>query len=353
MIPYIILAIFLFGLLIAIHEWGHFITAKLFGVKVNEFAIGMGPVLLSKQKGETRYSLRAIPMGGFCAMEGEDEESDSPRTFGKQATWKRLIILFAGAFLNFVVGFLIVLVLFFQVKSFPVPVITDFMDGFPSESQEGLLPGDRILSIDGRKVRILNDVNLYLMLNKSETKDLTILRDGKILDRKDFPLTPREYTVDGKNVVKYGLLFEEEPATPGVILQQSWGTTGYFVRSIWMGFQMLFQGDAGFSDMAGPVGIVSMIGEAGSQSSSVAVGIYNVFYIIALIAINLAVLNLLPIPALDGGRILFLIINKGYHLLTGKDINPKYEAYVHGIGFVLLILLMLIVTFQDVIRLLR
>lgn len=353
MIPYIILAIFLFGLLIAIHEWGHFITAKMFGVKVNEFAIGMGPIVFSKQKGETRYSLRAIPMGGFCAMEGEDEESESPRAFGRQAAWKRFIILGAGAFLNFVVGFLIVLLLFVQVKSFPVPVIDDFMDGFPLESEEGLLPGDRILSIDGNKVHILNDVNLYLAIHKGEPRDLTLLRDGEVLERNDFPLVPREYTVDGQTVVKYGLLFDEESATPGTVLKQSWGTTGYFVRSIWFGFQMLFQGEAGLSDMAGPIGIVSMIGEAGSQSGSVAVGLYNVLYFIALISVNLAVMNLLPIPALDGGRILFLLLNKGYNLVTGKEINPKYEAYVHGIGFVFLILLMLVVTFQDVIRLVR
>lgn len=350
---YILLAIFLFGFLIAIHEWGHYITAKLLGVQVNEFAIGMGPVLFSKQKGETLYSIRAIPMGGFCAMEGEDEDTDSPDSFAKKTAWKRLIILSAGSFMNFVAGVCILLVLFSQAQVISVPVVSDFVEGFPLESKEGLLPGDRILSINGRDVHIVSDAQLYLALSKGETMDMVIERDGERLERKDFPLTMREYTVDGVTVERYGLYFAQVPATAGMALNESWQTSLYFVRSVWISLQMLFQGDAGLKDMAGPVGIVSMIGETGSQSQDVVAGLKNVFYIIALVAVNLAVINMLPLPALDGGRIFLILLNQVFFLITKHKINPKYEAVIHAIGFALLIGLMIVVTFQDVIKIVR
>jgi regulator of sigma E protease len=350
---YVIVAILLFGILIAIHEWGHFITAKLLGVRVNEFAIGMGPTLFSRQKGETLYSLRAIPMGGFCAMEGEDEDTDSPDSFYKKPTWKKLIILSAGSFMNFVAGLLLLVLLFSQSQSFSVPVIADLIDGFPYQSEEGLLPGDRFLSIDGHKVHTLSDVQVYFSLSNGETMDLLIERDGQILERKDFPLALREYTLDGANVMRYGINFAQVDATPGEVLRQSWDTSLFFARSVWLGLQMLFQGDAGLKDMAGPVGIISMIGETGSQSGNIAVGLKNVSYIIALVAVNLAVVNMLPIPALDGGRIFLVLLSQGFYLIARRKINPKYESYIHAFGFLLLIGLMLIVTFSDVIKIVR
>ncbi|MDF2838521.1 MAG: Membrane-associated zinc metalloprotease [Evtepia sp.] len=353
MLLYVLIAIFLFGVLIAIHEWGHFITAKLMGVRVNEFSIGMGPVLFSKQKGETRYSLRAIPMGGFCAMEGEDEDTDAPDSFLKKPAWKKLVILSAGSFMNFVGGVLLLLLLFSQAHSFSVPVIADFMDGFPNESQEGLIPGDRIVSIDGHKVHIVSDTQVYFSLSNGETMDLVIERNGQLLERKDFPLKLREYTADGTKTIKYGLYFAQVDATPGEVLRQSWDTSLFFVRSVWLGLQMLFQGDAGLKDMSGPVGIVSMIGETGSHSGSLAIGLKNVCYIIALVAVNLAVVNMLPIPALDGGRIFLILINQGFYLVTRRRINPQYESYIHTFGFVFLIGLMVIVTFFDVTKLVR
>jgi len=353
LIFYILVAILLFGLLIAVHEWGHFITAKLLGVRVNEFAIGMGPLIYSKQKGETLYSLRAIPMGGFCAMEGEDEDTDSPESFSKKPVWKKLIILTAGSFMNFVAGFLILLVLFSQVQSFTVPVIADFMEGFPYQSEEGLLPGDKIVSIDGRKVHIVSDAQVYFSISNGETMDLVVERNGQLLQRDDFPLKLREYNIDGQTVVRYGLYFSQVKATPGEVVRQTWDTSWYFARSVWLGFEMLFSGEAGLKDLAGPVGIVSMIGETGTHSESIALGLKNVCYIIALVAVNLAIVNMLPIPALDGGRIFLILLSQGYYLITRRKINPKYEAYLNGVGFTLLIVLMIVVTFQDVIKLVR
>lgn len=351
LVLYIIVGLLLFGLLIAVHELGHFMTAKLFGVRVNEFSIGMGPLLLSKQKGETLYSLRLIPMGGFCAMEGEESDTESPNAFVKQPAWQRFIILAAGSIMNFLAGFVILLCLFLPSKEFAVPVIADFMDGFPLQSEEALLPGDRIVAINGKKIHVVNDAQLYLNIAKGDTLDMIIERDGVILQRPNLPLKPQEYMVDGQPQMRYGLYFDKEAATPGIVLKQTWDTSWYFARSVWLGFQMLFQGDAGMKDLAGPVGIISMIGETGTDSASLAEGLKNVCSIIALIAVNLAIVNLLPIPAMDGGRIFLLILNQIVFLLTRRNISQKYESYVHGIGFVLLILLMVVVTFQDVIKL--
>ncbi len=353
MIFYVLLAILLFGLLIAVHEGGHFVSAKLLGVQVNEFSIGMGPLIYSKKKGETEYSLRAIPMGGYCAMEGEDEETGSPRAFSSKPAWRRLIILAAGSFMNFVAGLLILVVIFATSGSFTVPVIGDFMEGFPLQSEEGLMVGDRILSIDGKKVSVYADVSTYLMAAGGENVDLVIRRDGKNIHLNDFPLKPQEYVLDGEKQMKYGLYFASEEANPLTVLRQSWDTSWYFARSVWSGLGMLIRGDAGLNDFAGPVGIVSIIGEAGTQSQDVIAGVQNVFYIIALIAVNLAIVNLLPIPALDGGRIFFLLLGEIWWLVSKKKIDPKYEGYVHMIGFALLIALMLVITFNDVVRLVK
>ncbi len=353
MIFYILVAILLFGILIAVHEGGHFAAAKLLGVRVNEFSIGMGPLIYSKQKGDTLYSLRAIPMGGFCSMEGEDEDVDSPDSFSNKPAWKKFIILAAGSFMNFLAGLLLLLILFAPTKTFAVPVIADFMEGFPYESAEGLLPGDRLVKINDRTVHIVNDAQLYFAISKGDTMDLVIERNGEILQRPDFPLSLREYTVNGETQTRYGLYFDTVQASPGIVLQQTWDTALYFARSVWLGFQMLFQGDAGLKDLAGPVGIVSMIGESGTNSPNILLGLKNVCYIIALVAVNLAIVNMLPIPALDGGRIFFLLLNKLYYLVTRHNINPKYEAYIHAGGFALLIMLMVVVTFQDVIKILR
>lgn len=348
---YIILAILFFGMLIAVHEWGHFITAKKLGVRVNEFSIGMGPLIYSKQKGETLYSLRALPIGGYCAMEGEDEDTGVEGAFSAQALWKKLIILVAGSFMNLLAGFILVLILLSQVSGFSVPTIAAFMDGFSLESEEGLMVGDSITSIDGDAVYCISDLQLYLAMHTGETMDITIERNGEKIYLEDFPLTMESYVLNGEEVIRYGLYFDYEEATIPVILRESCYTVSYFARSVFMGLQMLITGEVGVDDMAGPVGIVSLIGETGAEAESTLIGVKNVVYIIALVAVNLAVMNLLPLPALDGGRIFLLLIGAAYHGITKKNINPKYEGYVHGIGMVLLLLLMAFVTFQDVLKL--
>ena len=345
---YIIVGILLFGLLIAVHEWGHFITAKLLGVKVNEFAIGMGPALVSFQKGETQYSLRLLPVGGYCAMEGEDETNDDPRAFSSKAPWRRFIILAAGSFMNFVAGFLLVALLFTAAGSYAVPVIREFAEGFSCAGADGLQGGDRILAINGHTISVYQDVSTQLASASGETLDLVVERDGEPVVLNDLPLTPKEYTVDGQTVTMYGIYFDKEQATASGVLVQSWKTCGYFARAVWSGLAMLVTGQVGLHDMSGPVGIVSYLGQAGSQGGSVAAGMQNVCYIIALIAVNLAIMNLLPLPALDGGRIFLLIVGEVWRLLSGRRLDPKYEAWIHGAGFALLLLLMVVVTFSDI-----
>ena len=348
---YIIIAILLFGFLIAIHELGHFTTAKLLGVRVNEFAIGMGPALLSRQRGETKYSLRAFPIGGFCAMEGEDEVSDDPRAFNRQSVWKRLVILVAGAFMNFVAALVLILILFSGAQAFTTPEITGFMDGFPLEGESGLLTGDRIIRINGERVYLSSDVTMLLSRGNG-TADLVIEREGRRLYLDDLPLTLREYEQDGTKVQRYGIYFGLEPATLWVKLRNSWYNTMDFVRLVRLSLTDLLTGNAGLKDLAGPIGIVDTISEVGSQSESLADALRNIIYFGALIAANLAVMNLLPLPALDGGRIFFLLINTAWAKIFKKEINPKYEGYVHLTGLVLLLILMVVVAFNDLARIL-
>jgi len=349
---YIVIAIIMFGILVAVHELGHFFAAKLLGVKVNEFALGMGPKLLSKENGETVYSLRAFPVGGFCAMEGEDEETDDPRAFTRQKAWKRFIILAAGAFMNFVVGLIILLTLFSKSQAFVTPVISDFMDGFPLESQSGLLPGDRIVKIDGERVYVYSDVLLLFSRSNGETMDLVIERNGKNVTLNNFPLKLREYTENGETVKRYGIIFTVAPATITSRLSQSVLTAADFVRLVRMGLVDLFTGSAGIQDLSGPIGIVGTISNVGEEASSVGDAMWSIAYFAALIAVNLAVMNMLPIPALDGGRIFFLVVGGIFTAVTRKRIDPKYEGYVHMAGLVCLLLLMAVVAFNDIVKLL-
>ena len=348
---YIIIGILFFGLLIAVHEGGHFLTAKWLDVQVNEFSIGMGPALLKKQRGETLYSLRAFPIGGYCAMEGEDEESENPRAFSAKAPWKKLIILAAGALANYLAGFLIVLFLFLSAGGYTVPVIHSFMPGFPCAGEAGLMEGDRFLDIQGEKIRVTGDVAPALQKAGAGPKDITVLRDGEAVFLPDLPLDPQTYEMNGETVTKYGFYFVREDLTPLGLLRQSWETCLYFARAVWSGLGMLITGQVGMQDMSGPVGIVSYMQEAGSQGSSVGAGVQNVCYLAGLIAVNLAVMNLLPIPALDGGRIFFLLLGELWWFFTRRPLDPKYEAWLHGAGFALLMLLMVAITFSDILKL--
>lgn len=344
---YIIVAILIFGILIAVHELGHFAAAKACGVKVEEFAIGMGPAIVKKQRGETLYSLRCIPMGGFCAMAGEDEQSEDPRAFTSQPAWKRIIILVAGALMNFIFGLLVVLLLYSDAQAFRAPVLEGFMEGCPYESAEGLQAGDRFYSIDGKKIYQYYDVSDFLSQGDG-VYDIVVKRGGEKVLLEDFEMTPVEY--EGYETKMYGFYFGYDEATFGVKLQHTWNTCMEFGRWVWMGLRQLVSGQVGMKDMAGPVGIVEMMAETGQQAASVKDALYNIFYLGAFIAVNLALMNMLPIPALDGGRVFFLIIAWIIESLSHKKLNPKYEGYIHAAGMVLLLGLMAVVMLNDIVR---
>ena len=349
---YIIAAILIFGVLIAVHELGHFLAAKACGVRVNEFSIGMGPTILHKTKGDTTYSLRLLPIGGFCAMEGEEEDSNDPTALNNQSFWKKLIIFAAGAFMNFLTGLIIIVVLYAGAKAFYVPVITDFADGCPLQSESGLQVGDRLVSIDGERVYVYSDVSLLLGRNKTGVFDLKVKRDGQTVTLKDFPMERAEYTdQQGQTYTGFGLMFGAEEATVGSRLRYSWNNAVDFVRIVRLSLQMLVTGQAGMDDLSGPVGIVSTITQVGTASETIAAAVENILYFGAMLAVNLAVMNMLPIPALDGGKIFFLIIDEIAMKLFRKKIPEKYEMAVNTVGFVALMGFMLVVTFNDVFKL--
>ena len=351
---YILAAILVFGVLIAVHELGHFMAAKACGVRVNEFSIGMGPALWKKQKGETQYSLRLFPVGGFCAMEGEEEDSDDPTALNNPGFWAKLLIFAAGAAMNFIAGLLIILVLYADAQAFYVPVVAGFADGCPLESADGLQEGDRLLRIDGEKVYVYSDISLLMGLNKTGAFDLQIERNGEVITLRDFTMERREYTdQNGKAYTGYGLYFGAEEATLGRKLSYSWNNAMDFARLVRLSLQMLVTGQAGVKDLSGPVGIVSTMTQVGEQAATTRAAVENIAYLAALIAVNLAVMNLLPLPALDGGKIFFLVINAVSMQLFKKQIPAKYENYIHFAGLILLLALMAVITFSDVWKLIH
>lgn len=342
-IPGIIAALLAFGVLILVHELGHLFAAKKSGVKVEEFWIGMGPVLFARMIGQTRYCLRLLPIGGACVMEGEDSEAVSERSFGKASRPRRFAILIAGVMMNFLTGFLILLFI-------PLPTMVNgelvttridyFYDGFQHEGENGLLPGDRILKIDGYRVLQRGDVDTGIQRGAADGKfDIVVERAGKKVEIQDLAMK-RDVMVDG--VPKYGLHFETTKATLPLRLRETALECMNQARMIWMSLGDLASGEVGVDQLSGPVGVTEIMAQTARTS------IYSFLYLVAFISINLGVMNLLPIPGLDGGRLLFLLVEA----IRRKPISARVEGYVNAAGLVLLFGLMIYVTGNDVLRLL-
>ncbi len=335
-------AILIFAVLIFVHELGHFIVAKLAKVKVNEFALGMGPKIFSKQFGETVYSIRIFPIGGFCAMEGEDGESASKRAFSKKKPLARLAVLVAGAFMNILLGFVLLCFVLSQQKTYVAPVIEKVTIGGAAE-KAGLKGNDEILSINGRRVHLSEDVMWEISnnQNKDQRIDLKLKNDGEI---RKISIVPDIENGQGT----YGLMLKTEKNTAGRTVKNAFYQTGFYSRVVIDSFVNLVRGKLSFSDVSGPVGIVSEIGSAVEAAQETGwEGLMRLIYLAILLTINLGVFNLLPVPALDGGRILFVLIE----LVRRKPIPVEKEAVVHFIGFALLILLSIVIAFKDVFRL--
>ncbi len=350
----ILFAIALFSLLIFLHELGHFVAAKLSGVRVNEFSMFMGPAIWKKQKGETLYSIRCIPIGGYCAMEGEDGGSDDPRSFDRAAWWKRLIILAAGSLMNFLTGLVLLGIFFGPDQQFIMPVVTQIEEGCSIAGEDGIREGDRILEVDGEKIYVYSDFQMILDLNGGENHDLVLLRDGQRVELKDFAMVKGEFpNEDGSTSLRYGFSFSLVPASFTETVKYVWNSALDMVRMVRLSLKMLLTGQAGIRDVGGPVMIVQQMTEVAKDSASLFYALMNLIYFGAFIAINLAVMNMLPIPALDGGRIVCLLITTLVEASTHEKINPKYEGYLHGVGMILLLALMALIMFKDIFVLIK
>jgi len=411
----VIVAILLFAVVIMIHEFGHFMWAKIFKVKVNEFALGFGPAIIKKQIGETLYAIRLIPFGGFCAMEGEDEESESDRSFGAKSPLKRMIIVAAGAFNNLVLGLVLVGVMLglagsystATVENFYCPLgdvsfngivdedditlVTDYInektefdnaqlaysdmdkDGKVTESDlelikeksadetqnkprsyvTGLRKGDKIVNVNGRFVNNASDLSYMMMSSKDNSLEMTVIREGEKVILPSVEFNMAEY--EGKTYIQNDFAVKTEELTikkPLSFVKYTFMESASIARTVWMSLFDLITGRFGLNDIMGPVGLVTTVSETVSNAASSSeplLGLESIFYIMGLITINLGVMNLLPIPALDGGRLVFLLVE----CIARRKLSTKVEAIINSVTFILLMALILLVTGNDIIRLIR
>ncbi len=343
----IIIAIIIFGLIIAIHEFGHFIVAKACNVKVNEFAIGMGPVILKKKKKETQYSLRLFPIGGFCAMEGEDESSDDSRALCKKPVHQRILICVAGAVMNIILGLLLVLIMVSTSENLLIPKISGFAKN-SSSHETGLNVGDRIVKVNGMRILTVNDLSYCFTTDDDGVFDMVVVRNGKKVNLSGVTLV-KDKGENGKGKIHIDFAVTRDNKNVGTVLSHTFKDTVSTAKTIWISLGDLIKGKYGLNDMSGPVGIVSVIGESmkPSNSANIAEMLQNLLYLASFITINVGIFNLLPLPALDGGRIMFLIIEG----VRGKPVKPEHEGMVHFIGLALLMVLMVVVTFNDIVKL--
>lgn len=341
----IIIGVLLFELIVFVHEGGHFITAKLSGVKVNEFALGMGPKLIKFQKGETLYSLRLFPIGGFCAMEGEDADSDDERAFGNKPVWKRMIIVLAGAIMNILLGFVMLLIFLAPNQVFASNEIAVFSENATSSQQ--LMVGDQLRSINGYRIDTSMDLQFAFATAKSNKLDITVVRNGetKNFSEVEVPTVQK----DDKEILQLDFKVKAIENNFGSLVSQAFLNTGSTVRMVWASLVGLVTGQFGLNEVSGPVGMTSAASKvtAAGLEKSFSDGFYNLLYVMIIITINLGVVNLLPLPALDGGRFVFLLIEA----IRRKPINPEHEGYVHAAGMLLLFAFMIVISIKDVIQL--
>lgn len=333
----IVLTVLVLGALIFIHELGHFIMAKRAKMKVTEFALGMGPKILKKQGKETLYSLRLFPIGGFCQMEGEDEESENPDAFNKKSVGARISVILAGAFMNLLLGFVITVLLVVFAKALPSCTIAEFTEDAVSSSY-GLQVDDTIIKVNNSKIRVYDDISgvLSRQYNK-DTVDIVVLRNGEEVLLENVKFATVE-AAEGLEVISRDFKVYRDDKTFGNIIKHSFFNTVSYVKMMYNTLYDLVSGNTSVKYLSGPVGISDVLVEAATYGPS------SFFTLVALISINLAVVNLLPLPALDGGKFVFLVIEA----IRKKPINQKYEAVIHFAGLVVLMLLMLAITFKDI-----
>lgn len=348
----IIAAILVFGFIVLVHEFGHFLLAKLNGIGVVEFSIGMGPRLFSFVKGETRYSIKILPFGGSCMMVGEDEDASDPKAFAGKPVWARIAVIAAGPGFNFILAFLFALILVAHTGH-DSPVLTSVMDGYPAQ-EAGLMAGDKLVKINGRRVSAYRDVGLYLMSHPGKTVTVKLERPeggtwekGTPFQTMEKVLTPAYSAEQGSYMI--GAYFEGYKKVTSLpqLIRYSAYEVKFCVVSTFDSLRMLFSRQVKADEaVAGPVRIVSMVGETVGEGRAAGGSalLLIVSYWILLLSTSLGIMNLLPIPALDGGRLVFLLLE----LLRGKPIDPEKENMVHMVGMMALMALMVLVLFNDV-----
>lgn len=342
----ILIAVLLFGFIVFIHEFGHFFMAKLCGIRVNEFALGMGPTLFHVQGKETKYSLRLFPIGGFCAMEGEDQESPDERSFFHKPVWKRFLVVVMGALMNILLGLALMMVLLGQEAAFSSTTISQFEPNSALQ-KAGLQRGDEFVSVDHYRVYGDRDLSFALATANPDSVDLEVVRDGKLLNFDNVKFNSRE--VDGKKYLSLDFYVLPIEKNFGTLIAKAVQDTVSTVRMVWYSLIGFLTGKFGFNDVAGPVGAASAVGQAveAGLSQSFLAGLNNIFYMMMVLTVNLGVINLMPFPALDGGKLLFLLLEA----IRRKPIKQQYEGWVETAGFCLLMGFMILVTYSDILRL--
>ncbi len=338
----VLIAILVFGFLIFIHEFGHYIFARIFKVTIKEFSIGMGPKILKHTSEKTGicYAISAVPLGGYVAMAGEDEESDDPNAFNKKPAWQRLIIIVAGALINIIAGFIamIIITAFINIGGTTVHSFAD-TEYEISSADSGLMAGDTIVRVDGKRVRIADELSYEIMRRGYEPIDLTVIRDGKeiVLEDVVFP-------TDSQSGQTFGMLdfyIVQREKTFGSTIGYACTKSVLIVRMCWESIFDLITGRYTLGAVSGPVGISAAIGDAAKA------GVLQLLNIVALISINLGVMNLMPIPALDGGRMITILAE----MITGKKIPAKIEATINAVGLAVLLGFSAIILVKDIVML--
>ncbi len=343
----IIIAILIFGLIILIHEFGHFIVAKKNGIAVMEFSIGMGPRLLTTVKGETRYSLKLLPFGGSCMMLGEDSSDPDPRAFNNKSVWARIAVVVAGPVFNFLLAFVLAVVIV-QFAGYDPPELTGVQEGFSAQEQ-GMQAGDVITKLDHTPIVVYRDLTMFMMTHGSEPIQVEYrrtLEDGSV-EKRTAVITPKWSEESGTYML--GIISRGYRVPTGSFFKSvKYGAyeVVYWIRAVIKSIGMLFRGLVGAEDLAGPIRMVAMVDETVDESISYGIltMLLSVANLCVLFSANLGVMNLLPIPALDGGRLMFLLIEA----VRGKPVNPEKEGMVHLVGMALLMVLMIFVLFNDI-----
>ena len=349
----VLIPLLILSLLIFVHELGHYLAARMFKTAIKEFAIGMGPRIISHRSKKTKiiYSIRAIPMGGALTMHGEDEESEVENAVSRKPVWQRFIIISAGSIMNLLLGFIIMSIFVSGASDFNSTKVNRFVDGYSisntgERSDEKLMESDEILRVNGKKINVYNDLLYAILREGKEPVNITVIRNGEKVELKNikFPSITEEGMI-------FGLIdFETQryEKTFGAVVKQAFFQSFSTIDMVWTSFFDLITGKYGMEAVSGPVGITQTIGNSAREAvENKNGGFRSLLFLFALITMNLGIVNLLPLPALDGGRIVFLLIE----LIRGKPIKPEYEGYVHLAGFALLMLFMIFVTYKDIMKL--